>query len=101
PAAHGRAADAGRGALALVANLGPKIIEGGILDVKGYKANGIAAGIKRMRKDLSIIASTVPDTAAAGVFTTNKVRAAPVVLSERNLAGGRARAIVCNAGCAN
>jgi glutamate N-acetyltransferase/amino-acid N-acetyltransferase len=85
----------------MVANLGPKVIEGGLLDVRGFKANGIAAGIKRMRKDLSIIYSTVPDTAAAGVFTTNKVRAAPVVVSERTLAGGRARAIVCNAGCAN
>jgi glutamate N-acetyltransferase/amino-acid N-acetyltransferase len=85
----------------LVANLGARIIEGGILDVKGFKANGIAAGIKRMRKDLSIVFSTVPGTAAAGVYTLNKVRAAPVVVTERHLARGRARAIVCNAGCAN
>lgn len=85
----------------MVASLGPRIIEGGILDVKGYKANGIAAGIKRMRKDLSIIYSTVPGTAAAGTFTTNKVRAAPVTVTERNIRGGYGRAIVCNAGCAN
>jgi glutamate N-acetyltransferase / amino-acid N-acetyltransferase len=85
----------------VVGSLGPRVIEGGILDVKGYKANGHAAGIKRMRKDLSIIFSTVPGTAAAGTFTTNKVRAAPVELSEQHLASGRARAIVCNAGCAN
>ena len=85
----------------MVGSLGPKLLDGGILDVNGYKANGIAAGIKRMRKDLSVIYSTLPDTAAAGVFTTNKVRAAPVVLSERHLRGGRARAIVTNAGCAN
>jgi glutamate N-acetyltransferase/amino-acid N-acetyltransferase len=81
--------------------LGPRLIEGGIHDVAGYKTQGIAAGIKRMRKDLSVIYSTEADTSAAGVFTTNKVRAAPVVLSERHIQGGKARAIVCNAGCAN
>ena len=85
----------------MVGSLGPKLIDGGIHDVKGYKAQGHAAGIKRLRKDLSIIFSTQPNTAAAGVFTTNKVRAAPVVLSEKHVASGRARAIVCNAGCAN
>ena len=83
------------------ANVGPRLIEGGIHMVAGYKANGISAGIKRMRKDLSVIYSTLPDTAAAGVFTTNKVRAAPVYVTERHLKNGRARAIVCNAGCAN
>ena len=85
----------------MVGSLGPRLIEGGLADVQGFKANGYAAGIKRMRKDLSIIFSTVPNTAAAGVFTTNKVRAAPVTLSEAHLATGYARAIVCNAGCAN
>lgn len=85
----------------MVGSLGPKVIEGGIHNVAGFKANGIAAGIKRMRKDLMIIYSTEPDTAAAGTFTTNKVRAAPVTLSEEHLESGFARAIVCNAGCAN
>lgn len=86
----------------MVGSLGPRIIEnGGIHQVKGYKMQGYAAGIKRMRKDLSVIFSTEPNTAAAGVFTTNKVRAAPVTLSEEHLASGYARAIVCNAGCAN
>ena len=81
--------------------LGPQVIDGGILDVKGFKAQGVAAGIKRKRLDLSVIYSTVPGTAAAGTFTTNKVRAAPVTLSEEHVASGHARAIVCNAGCAN
>jgi len=85
----------------VVGSLGPRVIEGGIDDVQGFKSKGHAAGIKRMRKDLSVIYSTRPDTTAAGVFTTNKVRAAPVLLSERHLASGKARAIVCNAGCAN
>ena len=85
----------------MVGSLGPKVIEGGIDDVQGYKSKGHAAGIKRMRKDLSVIFSMRPETTAAGVFTTNKVRAAPVTLSERHLSSGKARAIVCNAGCAN
>ncbi|HEX2021634.1 MAG TPA: bifunctional ornithine acetyltransferase/N-acetylglutamate synthase [Candidatus Thermoplasmatota archaeon] len=87
--------------MASPANVGPHVIPGGILGVKGFKAQGVAAGIKRMRKDLGVVFSTVPDTAAAGVFTTNRLRAAPVVVSERHLKSGRARAIVCNAGCAN
>lgn len=85
----------------MVGSLGPRAIDGGLHDVPGFKTHGYAAGIKRMRKDLSIIFSALPNTSAAGVFTTNKVRAAPVTLSERHLASGRARAIVCNAGCAN
>ncbi|HUR68775.1 MAG TPA: bifunctional glutamate N-acetyltransferase/amino-acid acetyltransferase ArgJ [Candidatus Thermoplasmatota archaeon] len=85
----------------MVGSLGPRLIEGGIHDVQGFKANGHAAGIKRMRKDLSVIFSTRPNTAAAGVYTTNKVRAAPVTVTEEHLASGYARAIVCNAGCAN
>lgn len=83
-------------------HVGPSLVEdGGIHMVRGFKANGISAGIKRMRKDLSIIYSTEPGTTAAGVFTTNKVRAAPVLVSEQHLKSGQARAIVCNAGCAN
>src|SRR5581483_5452807 len=85
----------------MVHSVGPRVIEGGIHKVKGFKAQGYPAGIKRMRKDLSVIYSTMPGTTAAGVFTTNKVRAAPVIVSERTLRSGRARAIVCNAGCAN
>lgn len=82
--------------------LAPHIVEnGGIHQVRGFKAQGYPAGIKRMRKDLSVIYSTLPNTTAAGCFTTNKVRAAPVTLSERTIRSGHARAIVCNAGCAN
>ncbi|MEA3199975.1 MAG: glutamate N-acetyltransferase / amino-acid N-acetyltransferase [Thermoplasmata archaeon] len=82
-------------------SVGPRVIEGGIHLVKGFKAQGFAAGIKRMRKDLSVIYSAQPGTTAAGVFTLNKVRAAPVLVSEQVVKSGHARAIVCNAGCAN
>jgi glutamate N-acetyltransferase/amino-acid N-acetyltransferase len=69
--------------------------------VPGFKAGAIAAGIRYQgRPDLALIISEVPAT-AAGVFTTNKVQAAPVLLSRSHLTGKRARAIVANSGIAN
>ena len=66
----------------------------------GFRASAVAAGIKPDRLDLALIAADAP-CAAAGVFTTNRAVAAPVVVSREHVAGGRARAIVVNAGCAN
>jgi len=74
--------------------------EGGVTAPLGFKACGVKAHIRYDRKDLALIVSDVP-AAAAGVFTTNLVKAAPVLLSAANLAGGTARAIVVNSGCAN
>ena len=56
-----------------------KFIEGGITAARGFKAGGVNAGIKagRTKNDLALIASDVP-CAAAGLFTRNKVKAAPV-----------------------
>jgi glutamate N-acetyltransferase/amino-acid N-acetyltransferase len=69
--------------------------------VPGFKAGAVAAGIRYQgRPDLAIIISEVTAT-AAGVFTTNKVQAAPVLLSRSHLTGNRARAIVANSGIAN
>jgi glutamate N-acetyltransferase/amino-acid N-acetyltransferase len=69
--------------------------------VPGFKAGAVAAGIRYQgRPDLALIISEVP-AAAAGVFTTNKVQAAPVLLSRSHLTGNRARAIVVNSGIAN
>jgi glutamate N-acetyltransferase/amino-acid N-acetyltransferase len=71
------------------------------MKVKGFKAAGLAAGLRYQEKmDLGLIAA---DTAvnAAGVFTTNLVKAAPVLWSREQLAGGRARAILVNSGQAN
>ena len=68
---------------------------------KGFLAAGVKAGIKKSGKeDVAIIYSEVP-AAAAGVFTTNTMAAAPVVISRKVAAGGVARAVAGNAGCAN
>jgi glutamate N-acetyltransferase / amino-acid N-acetyltransferase len=66
----------------------------------GFRAAAVAAGIKPGRPDLALVVAD-DACAAAGVFTTNLAQAAPVLLSRRHLAAGRARAIVANAGCAN
>lgn len=69
--------------------------------VPGFRAAAAAAGIKKHGgPDLGLIVSEAP-AAAAGVFTTNRVRAAPVLLSREHIIKGRARAIIANAGCAN
>jgi glutamate N-acetyltransferase/amino-acid N-acetyltransferase len=76
---------------------------GGVTAPKGFRAAGISAGIKSdKRLDLALLVSDSPATAAA-VFTTNKARAAPVLVSLEHLnrSGGSARAIVVNSGCAN
>jgi len=71
----------------------------------GFRAAAVAAGIKKTRDalDLALIFSDSPATTAAGVFTTNRVVAAPVLLSRQNLvkSRGRSRAIVVNSGNAN
>lgn len=69
--------------------------------VPGFLANGIAVGIKENgQRDLSLIYSTVPATAAA-VFTTNRFKAAPVILDMERISGGWAQAIIANSGNAN
>jgi glutamate N-acetyltransferase/amino-acid N-acetyltransferase len=69
---------------------------------KGFLASGVRAGIRKKRPDLGLIVA--PDgAAAAAVFTQNRFLAAPVVLSKQSLkkSGGRVKAVVVNAGCAN
>jgi glutamate N-acetyltransferase/amino-acid N-acetyltransferase len=76
---------------------------GGVTTPRGFRAAGVAAGIKASNGlDLALIVSETPAQAAA-VFTTNLAVAAPVVVSREHLArsGGTARAIVVNSGCAN
>ena len=69
---------------------------------KGFLASGVRAGIRKKRPDLGLIVAEDGATAAA-VFTKNKFQAAPVVLSKSALkkSGGRVKAVVVNAGCAN
>ena len=79
-----------------------KQTEGGVLAAKGYRAAAAAAEIKyRDRDDMALIFSDVP-AAAAGVFTLNQVKAAPVLWDREIIKEGRqVRAIVANAGIAN
>ena len=79
-----------------------RVIKGGVTAPEGFLAAGVSAGIKAKGLDLAVIFSSQP-ASAAGVFTLNQVRAAPVVLSRENLklSRGRARAILINSGCAN
>ncbi len=71
-----------------------------ITNVRGIKCWGAHTGVKSLRRDLAIIYSEVPASAAA-VFTQNKLAAAPVELSKKHIADGKAQAIVINAGNAN
>ncbi|MFJ2440294.1 MULTISPECIES: bifunctional glutamate N-acetyltransferase/amino-acid acetyltransferase ArgJ [unclassified Streptomyces] len=69
---------------------------------KGFTAAGIAAGIKENgNPDLALVVNEGPSRAAAGVFTSNRVKAAPVLWSEQVLKGGRVAAVVLNSGGAN
>lgn len=72
------------------------------IQCNGFQASGIAAGIKKKAgsRDLGLIVSDTPAT-VAGIFTTNQVQAAPVVLSRERVVGGVCRGIIINSGCAN
>jgi glutamate N-acetyltransferase/amino-acid N-acetyltransferase len=78
---------------------GPEVSTG-VTAPLGFRAAGVASGIKPDRLDLALLVADAPCT-AAGVFTSNLAQAAPVLVSREHLRGGRARAVVVNAGCAN
>jgi glutamate N-acetyltransferase/amino-acid N-acetyltransferase len=74
----------------------------GVTAPAGFRATGIAAGIKASGAlDLALVFNEGPDHAAAGVFTRNKVKAAPVLWSQQVLTTGRLRAVILNSGGAN
>ncbi|APU16348.1 bifunctional glutamate N-acetyltransferase/amino-acid acetyltransferase ArgJ [Actinoalloteichus fjordicus] len=74
----------------------------GVTASAGFRAAGVAAGIKAGgAKDLALLVNDGPADVAAGVFTTNKVVAAPVRWSQQVLTHHRLRAVVLNSGCAN
>lgn len=66
----------------------------------GFRASGVACGLKSAGPDLGLIVSDAPAT-AVGTFTTNRFQAAPLVVTRRHLRRGSARAIVVNSGNAN
>jgi glutamate N-acetyltransferase/amino-acid N-acetyltransferase len=77
------------------------ISSGGITSPKGFSAGAAHAGIKKEESaDLAILASEVPCD-AAGLFTSNRIKAAPVVLCQQRLPGGKVSGVVINSGCAN
>ncbi|HVW79722.1 MAG TPA: bifunctional glutamate N-acetyltransferase/amino-acid acetyltransferase ArgJ [Mycobacteriales bacterium] len=67
----------------------------------GFRAAGVLAGLKDGGRDLALVVNDGPLSAAAGVFTANRVKAAPVIWSEQVLAGGAVRAVVLNSKYAN
>ncbi|MFC9327674.1 bifunctional glutamate N-acetyltransferase/amino-acid acetyltransferase ArgJ [Kitasatospora sp. NPDC057015] len=74
----------------------------GVTAAKGFRAAGVTAGIKASgTPDLALVVNDGPSLAAAGVFTSNRVKAAPVLWSEQVLKGGRLSAVVLNSGGAN
>ena len=76
--------------------------EQGVTAPAGFRAAGIAAGIKASgARDLALVFNEGPDYAASGVFTRNKVKAAPVLWTEQVLTTGHLRAVILNSGGAN
>ena len=81
--------------------MGIRRISGGVCAAKGFRAAGVPARIKyEGRNDVALIVSDAP-CAAAAMFTTNAVAAAPVVYDRAVVKGGRVQAILANSGCAN
>ena len=77
-----------------------EIIDGGVTSAKGFKAAGIHAGLKKAKKDMAMVVSECTAETAA-VFTTNKVKAAPVIWDQGVKESGKAMAVVINSGNAN
>ena len=79
-----------------------QFIGGGVTAAKGFLAGGIHCGIRKNKSkaDLAMIFSKTP-CAAAGVYTQNLVKGAPILVTRKNIADGRAQAVICNSGNAN
>ncbi|MDO4740209.1 MAG: bifunctional glutamate N-acetyltransferase/amino-acid acetyltransferase ArgJ [Eubacteriales bacterium] len=79
-----------------------KTISGGVCAAQGFTANGVHCGIRknRTKRDLALIYSAVPASAAA-VYTTNLVKGAPIAVTKAHIANGVAQAVICNSGNAN
>ena len=68
----------------------------------GFRAAGVAAGLKPSgARDVAVVVNDGPSRAAAGVFTANRVKAAPVLWTQQVIRGGRVRAVLLNSGGAN
>jgi glutamate N-acetyltransferase/amino-acid N-acetyltransferase len=85
-----------------VINLDIKYIDGGVTAPNGFLASGIHCGLKKdsLKNDLALIYSEVP-SAAAGMYTKNKVKGAPIYITKEHLSNKKAQAIIVNSGNAN
>ena len=79
-----------------------KMIEGGVTAAQGFVAGGIHCGVRKNKSkpDLAMIYSEKPCVAAA-VYTQNLVKGAPILVTQKNIADGAAKAVICNSGNAN
>ncbi|MDE6274709.1 MAG: bifunctional ornithine acetyltransferase/N-acetylglutamate synthase [Clostridiales bacterium] len=77
-------------------------ITGGVCAPKGFRANGVHCGIRKnkIKKDLALIVAEKRCTTAC-VYTTNLVKGAPILVTQRNVADGYAQAVIVNSGNAN
>ena len=77
-------------------------VEGGVCAAQGFSAGAVHAGIRKNhdKKDLALIFADRMCSAAA-IYTQNKVKGAPLIVTREHLQNGRARAILCNSGNAN
>ena len=76
--------------------------ETGVTAARGFRASGVAAGLKSSGLlDVALVVNDGPRTAGAGVFTANRVKAAPVLWTQQVVADGRVDAVVLNSGGAN
>ncbi|MGZ4639062.1 MAG: bifunctional ornithine acetyltransferase/N-acetylglutamate synthase, partial [Actinomycetes bacterium] len=74
----------------------------GVTAAEGFRASGVAAGLKTAGLlDLALVINDGPSRSAAGVFTTNRVKAAPVLWTQQVVRDGRVDAVVLNSGGAN
>ena len=79
-----------------------KMIGGGVTAAQGFVAGGIHCGVRKNKSkpDLAMIYSEAP-CAAAAVYTQNLVKGAPILVTQKNIADGAAKAVICNSGNAN
>ena len=79
-----------------------KEIKGGVCAPLGFKANGVHCGIRKNKTKEDLALLTADDMcSAAAVYTTNKVKGAPITVTKANLQNGKARVLICNSGNAN
>jgi len=83
-----------------VAVIRPQTANGAVTAARGFAAGAVHAGIRKAKLDLAVVRSLVP-AVGAGMFTANRVQAAPVVVSKAHLAQAEPQAVVINSGIAN